>query len=115
MAIRTYEFDYLFGEASATIVIDTEIFTEERALEVLEFFVWDWDRNADPITEAAKKYALTAIRIATAEGYNTFGVKDEFNSMEGYYPFGQKYGIQLKEVEQLEFHDLRLDFELGED
>lgn len=115
MAIRTYEFDYQLGDASATIVIDTEIFTEEMAVSILEFFTWEWDRDADLITEAAKKYALEVIQVATEQRYNVRGVRQEFDSKEGFAPFGQKYGIQLKAVERYEFTDYALEFGMKED
>ncbi|MEN5054370.1 hypothetical protein [Sphingobacterium kitahiroshimense] len=115
MAIRTYEFDYQCGDASATIVIDTEIFTKETALIILEFFTWDWDPDGDLITEVAKKYALEVIQVASEQRVNVRGVREEFDSKEGFAPFGQKYGIQLKEVEHYEFTDYALEFEMKED
>ena len=110
--IKTYKFNYDFHEASATFEVDTEKFTEKEANELLNFFVWEWDKNNDPVDEALKKYAFTAIRVATKGDYNTNGVKDEFDDMEGYYPVDGSFGIKLIYAEGYQFDEDRLTREL---
>lgn len=65
--IRHYTFNYNTYDAEACFKVDTEKFKAEDAKLLLEFFTWDYDKEADPIDELMKKYAIKAIWIATAE------------------------------------------------
>ena len=103
MSIRNYTFNYNVYEAEACFKVDTEKFTEVMAKETLNFFTWDYDKDADPIDEVMKKYALEAIRIATFNGYNLFGVKDEFMNNEGFCKVDGSMGIELNVVQGYEF------------
>lgn len=109
--IKTYNFEYGFmDEASATFEVDTEKFTPKMANNVLSFFSWDYDKEADPIVEVMKKYAMTAIKIATSDNYSTYGVTDEFNDLEGYYPVNGSQGIKLTNCQQYEFNEEELHY-----
>ncbi|MBL7971733.1 MAG: hypothetical protein JNL03_09445, partial [Prolixibacteraceae bacterium] len=46
---KRYKFDYDVFEAWVNFDVDTSIFTKEMALATLEFFTWDYDKEADPI------------------------------------------------------------------
>jgi len=109
--INIYEFNYDFYKASCTIEIDREIFTEELAKETLTFFSWNYDKNADPIDEVAKKYAMLVIEKAT-EG---FGI-DELrkHQFEGFVELDGTNGIKLLEVEGVEFDEEDLSMEKKE-
>ncbi|MGN2373504.1 DUF2528 family protein [Sphingobacterium spiritivorum] len=114
MAIKSYQFDYNVGDASAEFTVDTSILTAEEAKDYLAFFTWDYDQDNDPIEELMKQYALTAIRVATAENLNTYGVKSWFKQSEGFPPLDGSYGIMLTEVDRYEFDTRYLDLEIKE-
>lgn len=102
---KIFEYDYDFGEASAKFEVDLEKFDEANALMTLNFFRWKWDRNADPVSEAMKKYAMCCIRIATFQRLNTAGVIDEMNDIEGYAQVDGTMGIRLVYVEGIELDE----------
>jgi hypothetical protein len=107
--IRHYTFDYDVLEAEACFKVDTEKFTNEHANTTLEFFIWDYDKEADPIDEVMKKYAIEAIRIATFNGYNEIGVIEEFNDTEGYCKVDGSSGITLNSISEYTFDSAKLD------
>lgn len=98
-----YKYEYDYYEAEVHFKVDKEKFTEEMAYETLDFFTWDYDENEDPIDEVMKKYAMEAIRIATFNNYNEFGVIDEFQNNEGFAPIDGSYGITLVQINGYEF------------
>ena len=103
--IKTYEYDYNNGEASASFLVDTEKFTPDMAKELLSFFVWYYDTENDPLDEVMKKYALQAIRFATYNGHNKSGVISDFEEEEGWSRVDGSEGITLTEVTEYEFDD----------
>lgn len=70
MNIRTYKFNYDNYEATVTFKVDTDVFTNEHANATLEFFLWDYDEDEEPITEVLRKYAMEAIKVATRYSFN---------------------------------------------
>jgi len=115
MSIKHYTFNYNIYEAEACFKVDTEKFTEEMAKATLNFFTWDYDKEADPIDEVMKKYALEAIRVATFNDYNLHGVKDEFMSKEGFCKVDGSMGIELNKVQGYEFDVEELSMEVVSD
>ena len=113
--IKHYTFNYNTYEAEACFKVDTEKFTEKHAKATLEFFLWDYNKEADPIDEVMKKYAMKAIKIATFNGYNVFGVKEEFNNLEGFCKVDGSSGIELNVVSEYEFDEDSLDMTLVSD
>lgn len=109
---KIYRFDYGTYDAAASFKVDMDVFTKEHALATLEFFAWNYDIFADPIDEVMRKYAMKAITIATFEGYNTFGVIDEFNSLEGFCPIDGSKGIELISVDGYDFDDELLQMDI---
>ena len=103
--INTYEFNYDFYQASCTIEIDTEKFTVKMAKETLTFFVWDYDKEANPIDEVAKKYAMLVIEKAT-QGYSLYDIRNR--QFEGFFSMDGKDGIKLIECESIEFDEEKL-------
>ena len=75
--------------------------------------MWDYDKDADPIDEVMKKYAMKAIKIATFNGYNVFGVKEEFNDLEGFCKVDGSSGIELNFVSEYEFDEDALYMTVG--
>ncbi len=111
---KKYDFDYDMYEAYASFVIDTEIFTPEVAQTTLDFYLWDYDEEADPIEEVMKKYALKAIETATSENYNTHGVKEEFKRFEGFCNLDGSNGIELINISRYEFSEEKLTLKIKE-
>ncbi|MCW3784909.1 hypothetical protein [Plebeiibacterium sediminum] len=111
---KQYDFEYGSSEAFASFEVDTEIFTEKEAQSFLNFFVWSYDKEENPIDEAMRKYAISVIECATFEDWNTRGVIDEFNNKEGYYKVDGSEGITLKYVERYEFEEENLTIKVKE-
>lgn len=112
MAIKNYTFKYNLYEAEVSFKVDTEKFTEEMAKATLEFFTWDYDKSADPIDEVMKKYAITAIEIASSEDYNAYGIIHEFDDKEGFCRIDGSQGITLTWSEKYEFDEENLSMEV---
>lgn len=108
MAKIKYDYDYNFLEASAVFTVDTDILTVENAKMMLEFFIWEYDKEGDIIEELMKKYAMQAIKVATAESFNTYGVKSWFEESEGFLALDGSQGIELISVTEYEFDDADL-------
>lgn len=102
---KTFQFDYNYQEAGATFVVDTDVFKPQHAKDLLEFFTWNYDKNADPIDELMRKWAMQAIEIATAENYNEYGVKSWFKENEGFLAIDGSMGVELKFIQQYEFDE----------
>jgi len=111
MATKTYEFNYGFNDAEVVFKIDADKF-RDTAQQTLGFFSWDYDKDADPVDEAAKKYAMASIRSATFSNYNEYGVKKDFEEMEGFAPVDGSYGIELIRVSGYEFDEDDLEMEI---
>ena len=107
--IHKYKFNYDFYEAEAYIKVDTEKFKEDDAKLLLEFFSWDYNKEANPIDELMKKYALTAIKIATANNFNLFGIKNWFEEQEGFISVDGSQGVEITMVYPYEFDDEKMD------
>lgn len=110
MAIKTFKFNYDYHEAEAVFKVDTDVFTNEHAKETLEFFIWDYDENNDPITEVLKKYAMEAIIVATKYSFNVRGVISDFKDKEGFANVDGSLGLTLVSVDGYEFDDDKLDY-----
>lgn len=95
--MKEFKFQYLNGEAGAFFKVDLDKFTEEMANETLDFFVWDYDENENPIDAVMKKYALRVIEIATDFDYNAYGVKEKWKGFErdGFYEIDGSDGVKL--------------------
>ena len=111
---KIYEFDYDFSKASAEFEVDLELFTPEMANATLTFYTWDYDKEADPIEEVMKKYAIEAIESATFNNYNARGVISDFENKEGFCRLNGETGIKLLYVEGFEFNDDDLSVKIKE-
>lgn len=111
--IKKYYFDYDHN-ASCTLVVDTEVFTEDFARELLDFFTWDYDEDENPIDEYMKKLAVKCISLATFENYTAYGVIQEFNELEGFPKLDGTSGIILTQVNDYEFMDNSLYVKISE-
>lgn len=112
--IKSYSFNYNMNDAEVTFYVDTEMYTPEMAKTTLEFFLWDYDSDADPVDEVMKKYAIEAIRIASVNNYNKSGVLLEFMNNEGYHKVDGSAGIILVSVSEFEFDERDLEVKIKE-
>ena len=113
--IKHYTFNYNLGEAEASFKVNTEVFTAETAKETLDFFAWNYDKEADPVDEVLKKYAIEAIREATIYAYVTKGVIKSFENKEGFSRIDGSNGIELMTVWGYEFDEEYLDMTIDID
>lgn len=111
---KKYNFEYGSYEAGVEFEVDLEIFTEDHANETLSFFIWDYNKEENPIDEVMKKYACESIRIATVEDFNEKGVIDEFMNKEGYCKIDGSSGIKLTSVTAFDFESTFLMMEVEE-
>lgn len=102
---KQYDYDYNMDEAGVIFLVDTEKFTAEQAKLLLEFFTWKYDKEADPVDELMKKYAIQAINVATANEYNEYGVKSWFAETEGFIAIDGSMGVELTYVQAYEFDE----------
>lgn len=110
--MKQTQYVYTYGVYRASVVfLVTEKFKAEDAKLLLEFFSWDYDEEANPIDELMKKYAITAIEVATAENLNEYGVKCWFEKSEGFLALDGSAGIELKLVESYDFDEDDLSLE----
>ena len=112
--IRHYLFEYNNGEAEVRLKVDTKKFSQQDACSLLEFFVWDYDKYADPIDELMKKYAMKAIIVATAENYDLYDVLSWFAEQEGFIPLDGSLGVTLVSVEEYTFDEDNLEMTVNE-
>lgn len=91
---KQYCYEYDMGEAEITFEIDTEIFTEKMANEMLGFFGL---KSPTPIVDVMKMYALGALQAACGLYFiRPEQVAKRFNdNSEGVYPIKKEYGIQI--------------------
>ena len=110
--IKYYTFNYDNNEAQVCFKVDTEKFTEELTYATLDFFIWDYDKDNDPIDEVMKKYAIQAIRIATFNNRNLYGVKEAFNELDGFAKVDGTMGIELNMISHYEFDEDKFDINI---
>ncbi len=102
MAKKKYLFCFSYGQGLVEFDIDLEKFTPEVAQETLDFFLWDYDHEEDPISEVVKKYALRVFKMGS--GYSAIGVIRHWDE-EGFAKIDGSMGILLTEYEQLDVED----------
>lgn len=106
MAVIKYTIEYNQGEASAVFNVDNNFFTAEKALMTLDFFLWDYDKDNDPIDEVLKKYALKCFEISAKPSFDSVArCKSEFQDMEGFCRIDGSSGINLIRMESFDFDE----------
>lgn len=107
--IKTYDFDFKDGEASASFEVNLSLFTDDMALATLEFYSYEYDDNFSkthtPIDEVMKLYALEAIKSATFNNYNVYGVIRDFAEREGFAKIDGSCGVKLLYVDRFDFDE----------
>lgn len=109
MKIKTYKYEYNWGDASAHLEIDTEKLSEGDAKMLLEFFSWDWDVEENIYDELGRLYCRTAMCFATTNVHNLRGVLSDFKDAEGFPEVDGTYGIKLIQVSGIDFSELEMD------
>lgn len=107
--IKTYEYDYNWGDASAKIEVDTDKLPEALLKEALNFFLWDYDPEEDAYDELGRLYCRQAMNFATANNHNTYGVILDFGEAEGFIPVDGSQGITLLNAEGINFSELEIE------
>lgn len=107
--IKKYKYSYNWGDASASLEIDTEKLSEDDAKLALNFFTWDYDKEQDPYDELGRLYCIAAMRFATCNDHNKRGVISDFKEAEGFIPVDGSQGITLTEAEGIDFSEIELD------
>lgn len=111
MGKKIYKFNYDYHKAELTIEVDTEKFTPELAKETLGFFRWNYDKEADPIDEVLKKYALQILMTARSNR-SVKGVIYDWDQ-EGFGPIDGSIGLLLTEYSEFEFEENDLEMEVS--
>lgn len=107
--IKKYEYSYNWGDASASLEIDTEKLSADDAKLALNFFTWDYDKDDDPYDELGRLYSIAAMRFATCNDHNTRGVISDFAEAEGFVAVDGSMGITLISADGIDFSDIELD------
>ncbi len=102
MAIRSYKFNY-DHQAEVEFKVDTDKLTKDDAKLLLEFFIWDYDADADPIDEIMKKYAIACIKVQCSENLSLQGIKDDFENAEGFPNIDGSSGIEIVSISGYKF------------
>ncbi|PRY90612.1 DUF2528 family protein [Mongoliibacter ruber] len=109
MTKKIYSFNYDFYTAQLEFEVDLEKFTEEMARETLDFFSWDYDKEADPIDEVLKKYALEVLRVGGDS--SDYQIIHSWNQ-EGFAPIDGSMGIKLTEYSGIDYQENDLEMEV---
>lgn len=87
-----------------TLQIDETVFTEEIAKSLLEFFSWDWDKEADDLRiEYCKKIAQKILPLSSH--YSELGILNWFSDAEGFPPLDGSSGIKLIDFDEFQFDE----------
>lgn len=87
-----------------TLEVNEEIFTQENAKSLLEFFSWDWDKDA---SDFRKEYFLKIAQkvIMLSAHYSEMGILNWFQDTEGFPPLDGSYGIKLIDFDEFVFDE----------
>lgn len=110
--IKKFTYNYNWGDATATLSIDTAKVSVAYAKELLAF--WGKDKGLEDhevIDYLGQYYCRMAIIFASTEHHNTNGVIADFEEAEGYAPVDGSQGILLERVEGLEWMELELELQ----
>lgn len=110
--IKHYNFNYDNWRASVDFTVDTEKFTNEHAQATLNFFLWDYDKENNPIDEIMGKYAIEVLKMASFGGLTKEGIIIEFNNKEGFCKIDGTFGITLDSFTELDIDENLLDVEI---
>lgn len=110
MAKKRFKFNYDWNKAEVVFEVDLEKFTPELANETLGFFLWDYDKEEDPVYEVLKKYAAEVLRISNTN-QTAAGIVRMWDQ-EGFAPINGEMGITLVEFEGFEFDGDDLEMEV---
>lgn len=110
MAKKRFKFTHDYPDAEVVFEVDLEKFTPELAKETLGFFLWDYDKEEDPVYEVLKKYAFEVLRISN-NNQTAAGIARMWDQ-EGFAPINGVMGITLVEFEGFQFDSDDLEMEV---
>jgi len=102
--IKRYYFDY-DDNYELVLEVDTLKFKKEHAVELLDFFSWGYDKDANPIDEYLKKIALECY----SESSSDFSIDYIFKNKEGFPPLDGSTGIKFIKMESIEVEECLID------
>lgn len=100
-----YIFDYDNGEAEVIFQVDLKVFTKEVAQELLDFFIWDYDIEGDPVDEIISKMSIEALIEGSNNYLNKEGVISKFKNKEGFVKIDGSEGVLLTRFQGYEFDE----------
>lgn len=109
--IRKYKYEYDYGTAGVEFEFDDEKIDFDLAKELYNFFSWSTidEPEGDVLDKLAFQYAKVAIRFATANEHNTFGVKSDFEDGEGLPSMDGEHGYKLISVYGIDLRDIEIE------
>ncbi|MGI5090859.1 hypothetical protein [Treponema sp. OMZ 805] len=109
--IKTYHFNYDYGVAEVTIVVDTNIFTQELAEAILGADDWYLIGVTDPIDTVIENCAMDVIKAGVQFGDNLPAIKEYIQENNELKFLGDKSGIKVIDFKPFQFDDTRLELE----
>ncbi len=108
---KIYHFNYDYGVAEITIVVNTDILTEEPARAILDFYGWHYNKETDCIGEVIKKCAMDIITAGVRYGNDLTAIKKHLKENNELALLGDKSGITAIAFEPFQFDEMRLELE----
>jgi len=108
--IKIYKFQYDYW-CDVIFEVDTEKYTEELALTTLEFFTWHYNKTSDPIIEVLKKISIQCLSLSL-DGYNIYGVIEDFDNKEGFPKLDGSLGLKLITIDDFSLDEDNLSLEI---
>ena len=109
--IKTYHFNYEYGEAEVTMTVDTNIFTQELAEAILGAYDWYLIGVTDPIDTVIENCAMDVIKAGVQFGDNLPAIKEYIQENNELKFLGDKSGIKVIDFKPFQFDDTRLELE----
>lgn len=88
--------------------------TREALKQVNEFWM-GWEARLlqfrEPHIAGLYKIAERCVITSIADNRNAFGLREEFKTLEGYFPLTKENGVELVSIEAPDWEDLDLEIE----
>ena len=94
---KEFVIDYDCGNGEVVFKIDLGKF-KKVAQVTLDFFSWSYDKEEDPVIEAAKKYAEACMRFAMQEDTDSTPYITQYFEREGFCKVDGSCGILLTSI-----------------
>ncbi len=109
MAKKTYTVTYIPQDWDCTVEIEDEVngvATLDLIKQMVEFWT-DWeslldDNDGDYTRAFLQQLARQAFLICVGENYNTYGIVEEFNDLEGWCKMDGSQGIKITNTDDFD-------------